>query len=883
LLMDPEDPEKLFVTSSQGLFVTADGGETWEQQLSGFLRDVAIHPGNSEIVYTTGTSFYRSDDGGENFQQITDGLPSPGAVNRLEMAVTEANDQLVYIVAGDSDDSGFQGFYRSSDEGISFELMSNSPNLMGYSETGDSEGGQSWYDLAIAASPTDEDRVFVGGINVWETADGGNSWNIKSHWVYPSNIGYTHADIHSLDFFGNTIYCGSDGGVFRSENNAQDWEDLSEGLQISQYYRIAVSVGDPDKILAGSQDNGTNLFSNESGYVHLLGGDGNGASIDYTNDDIMYASYPGGNYQRSTDGGLNFNGFTGSISETGAWVTPFEIHPNDPNILFAAYENVWKYEDNSWTAISDLGVGTTLRAMRVAPSDPDVILASTFQLLYKTEDGGDTWDEISTGLPDLFITAIEIDPQDSERIWVAYSGYEDGQKVFFTENGGDTWENRTENLPNVPVNCLHYLQGSNDGIYAGTDVGVFYIDGELENWSPYSEGLPNVIVNQLVFHYPSQQIFLASFGRGVWKNGFFNSDELAPIPNFSAANTAICPDAQVNFTNLSLNATDGVEWAFEGGEPEVSTDSDPTITYSEPGFYSVKLKAFNGAQVDSLSISNYIQVLNNQPAPFVEDFESQTEDLVGWNASDPIQDITWELLSDIGYLSEQSVYIQNYDLVGNGQIELVSELIDLSQLDTAFISMRVAFARKLDSSYEALRIFIDTDCSNEWDLLKVFSASSSLASVEPTNDYFEPQGEEEWNYLVADNIEPEERTENFRFKLVFYYNGGNNIYLDDINLNEDNLLNTQFTSTKFDGDIELFPNPTSGDINIVLTAKKAEKVSLNLLGADGKLLLQDGPLDLIAGKQNLGLSMGALDAGTYILEVVGESGVVHRKIILTGE
>lgn len=879
LLMDPQNPDKIYVTSSQGLFVTEDGGETWDQPLSIFLRDVAIHPGNSDIVYAAGTRFYKSEDGGESFDQINSGLPSSGQVNRLEMAVTAANDQLVYILAGDSDDSGFQGFYRSTDEGDSFELMSNSPNILGYSQTGDSQGGQSWYDLAIAASPTDEDRVFVGGINVWETTNGGSSWNIKSHWYYPPNIAYTHADIHSLDFFGNTLYCGSDGGVFRSNDNGNAWEDISEGLQISQFYRISVSVSDPDKILAGAQDNGTNLFSSENGYEHILGGDGNGAAIDYTNDDVMYASYPGGAYQRSTNGGLSFQDYTNGINETGAWVTPFEIHPTNPNILFAGYENVWKNEDGEWSVISNLNAGTTLRAMRVAPSNPDVIMASTFQLLYRTENGGETWDEIGNGLPNLFITSIEIDPQDSDRIWVGFSGYNEGQKVFYSDNGGDNWENISGNLPNIPVNCLHYLQGSNDAIYAGTDAGVFYIDNDLENWSPYNEGLPNVIVNQLVFHYPTQQIFLASYGRGVWKNGFFNTDDLAPIPNFTANNTAVCPGGEVTFNNLSLNATSGVEWTFEGGQPESSTESSPVVTYAESGFYTVKIKAINGEVADSLIITNCIQVLNNENAPYTEDFEEQTEDLVDWIVSEPEQNITWEFNPAVGFLSENSVFVENYNLIGNGQVELTSQVIDLSQLDTAFISMRAAFARKSDSGYEALRVFINTDCSDEWTFKKVFPASSSLPSVEPTDVYFTPENEDEWNYLVVTNIQPEERTENFRFRFIFYNNGGNNIFLDDINLSESNVLST-YDQSEFTGEVKLYPNPTTDNVNIALTLTNAETILLHLMGADGKLLFQDGPHEMSQGTQNINLSLGGMPPGSYILEVVGESGVSHHKIIL---
>jgi len=880
LMMDPDNSDKLYLTTSQGLYITENAGATWTPAAGGFIRDVEIHPTNSDIIYLSGTSFYRSINGGDSFTTIFDGLPTPSAVNRMEIAVTPADPDLVYLLAGDANDSGFEGFYRSEDEGLTFELMSDSPNILGYSETGNSDGGQSWYDLAIAASPNDADRVFIGGINVWETENGGASWNIKSHWVYPSNIGYTHADIHSLDFYGDVLYCGSDGGVFRSGNNGNSWTDLSNGLQISQFYRIAVSVQDPDLILAGSQDNGTNLFSEENGYVHLLGGDGNGAAIDYTNDDIMYAAYPGGAYQRSLNGGLSFESLTGEIPESGAWVTPFEIHPDDPDILFAAYENVWKFENGSWSAISSFSGNTTLRAMRVAPSDPDVIYTSTFSNLYRTGNGGESWDFISTGLPDLFITSIEVDPQNPDRVWVAFSGYESGDKIYHSEDGGESWDNVSGNLPNVPVNCLHYLNGSNDGLYAGSDVGVFYNDGELEDWSPFNEGLPNVIVNQMIFHYNTQQIIFASFGRGVWSNEFFDSENLSPLADFSSSDPSICTNGTVTFSNQSINVTSGVEWTFEGGNPETSTELNPTVSYQISGEFPVKLKAFNGELVDSLTVEAYVNVLEATPAPYSEDFEELSEDLEGWEVSGPSNVPGWILSEEVGFQSSQCAYIENYQTPANGQFRMITGLLDLTQLDTAIMNMRVAYAQKLDSDYEALRVFMSSDCGETWSLKKVFNSSNALPSAEPTNSYFIPEDGGEWNYLVVDNIDPEERTENVRFRFAFYSNGGNNIYIDDINLNAEDVLVT-VEPFSLSGSLVVFPNPTEGRVNLDLELTNPETVELMLMDLRGRMLLRDGPISLNEGINHLKLSLEGMSEGTYLLEVAGQSGVVHQKIILS--
>ena len=231
-------------------------------------------------------------------------------------------------------------------------------------------------------------------------------------------------------------------------------------------------------------------------------------------------------------------------------------------------------------------------------------------------------------------------------------------------------------------------------------------------------------------------------------------------------------------------------------------------------------------------------------------------------------------------MSDNSVFLENYNIVSDSEFEFTSQIIDLSDADTAFISMRAAFARKLDSGYEAMRVFINTDCGDDWDFKKVFTASNALPSVEPTDDYFIPANEDEWNYLLVDNIDPEERTETFRFRIVFFNNGGNNLYVDDINLSQNNILAVT-DQTEFSGEINIFPNPTAGDVTIGLGLEQSEKVVLRLIGADGKLIIQDRPIDLQPGNHNLLLSMNTLTPGAYILEIQGNSGVAHRKVILS--
>ena len=132
---------------------------------------------------------------------------------------------------------------------------------MGWSVTGSDSDGQAWYDLAFACDPNDENILFVGGVNTWKSTDGGQSWNINTHWYGASGTTYMHADEHMLKYnpINDYIYSGNDGGLYVSTDNGNNWTDISDGLQITQFYSLGVSQTVQDLVITGSQDNGTFL------------------------------------------------------------------------------------------------------------------------------------------------------------------------------------------------------------------------------------------------------------------------------------------------------------------------------------------------------------------------------------------------------------------------------------------------------------------------------------------------------------------------------------------------------------------------------------------------------------------------------------------------
>ncbi|MFT4524888.1 MAG: ligand-binding sensor domain-containing protein, partial [Bacteroidia bacterium] len=158
---------------------------------------------------------------------------------------------------------------------------------------------------------------------------------------------------------------------------------------------------------------------------------------------------------------------------------------------------------------------------KVHYSDPEIVLANTNLRLWRTTNLA-TWNNISGSAPTNNMSSFAIDPYDSNKIWITYSSYSEGKQVYRTIDGGTTWENMSLNLPALPVNCITIEKSSTGGVYIGTDVGVYYIDESLDLWEQYMTGLPNVIVNELEIQDDHSQLVAATYGRGIWRSATRN-------------------------------------------------------------------------------------------------------------------------------------------------------------------------------------------------------------------------------------------------------------------------------------------------------------------------------------------------------------------------
>ncbi|TAL62766.1 MAG: PKD domain-containing protein [Bacteroidetes bacterium] len=609
ILINPTNTNVLIVATSNGIYRSTDAGVTFTQAINatttlpvaGSFKDVEFKPGDPNTVYACGSEFFKSTNGGQTWTKVSSGVPAANLVSRMAIAVTAADPTVVYMIVGKPGPSyGTEGFYKSTTSGASFTKPST-PNI----------GTQQWYDLCIAANPTNAQEILLGGQTEFlKSTNGGTAWNDIS--------GSTHVDYHDVMYTnGTTCYLSSDGGVWKSTANGSSWTDLSDGLAIAQMYGFGQSATNPNLLIQGWQDNGTNLYTGSWSATNI-GGDGMKAVISWGNDANKWGTSQYGRIMRSTGGSFS-PGTTGITEYTGAapnpWVTEIVEDPSTANTLYCGFSNVWKSTDgaSSWTKLGTIGSGTVnVQAIAAVPTtNGQTIWAAKGGTLYKTTNGGTSWVVQAGGIPNGNISDIVVHPTDVNKAWVTFSGFSNAIKVYGTSNQGASWTNLSGSVPNVPVNCIEIDKNGNDALYIGTDAGVFFKDATMSVWQPFSQGLPNVMVTQLNIYYAGSKIRASTYGRGMWESALYAPGAYPPDANFTANNFIGCPGLGVQFTDYSAGSPTSWVWSFPGGNPSSSTQQNPFVAYNTPGTYSVSLTVTNANGNNTESFTNYITISNS--------------------------------------------------------------------------------------------------------------------------------------------------------------------------------------------------------------------------------------------------------------------------------
>ncbi len=645
LLMDPTSAyQTIYAATTQGLYKTTDAGANWTLLTTQAFIDMEFKPGAPSTIYgsTRGgsSSIYYSNNSGATWS-----LANTYTSDRIEIAVSAHQPNWVYAlaVADNSSGSGLLGVYRSTNSGVSYNQVFSgaTQNLLGWSCNGQDFGGdQGWYDLCIAVDPNNASVVYVGGVNTWKSINGGASFNIVNHWTgcgAPSNAQNVHADKHYLAFQNgsSTLFECNDGGLYKTSDGGTNWTHLSNGMAISQIYRLGVGQQSADEVIIGLQDNGTKARISGT-WNDVIGGDGFECIVDYTNNSVQYGALYYGSVYRTYDSWGNSTNITGSLPGSGWWCTPYLMDPVNNNTLYIGYSDVWKSTDqgNNWTQISNQGSTTDFRNMAICAGNTGYIYAATLSNIYRTTSGGNAtqaWTDITSNLPVgvANITYVSVKNNNPQHIWVSMGGY-NNHGVYESTNGGGSWTNISSGLPQLPVMCvIQNTQYSGIELYAATDVGV-YVKRDGNNWTQFSNGLPNVVVAELEIYYDADpdnsKIYAGTFGRGVWASDLYNP-YVSPVADFSGSPTSGLPPLPVIFTDLSQNTV--TSWSWDFGDGNTSLVQNPAHSYNDPGMYTVKLVVSGPGGSDSTTKTDYIQVNYFPPtADFTADITSGIAPLV---------------------------------------------------------------------------------------------------------------------------------------------------------------------------------------------------------------------------------------------------------------
>lgn len=533
LLMNPLDTNMLYAATTAGISKSTDAGLTWTSIMNGSVEDLEFVPGQYHKLYAVTNNDIRfSSDAGASWAVINNGFPAVSG--RMKLAVTPADSMYAYVVMANGNRYG--ATIKTTDQGQSWTEVNNFPNLLGYDPDGMDNNGQAWYDLDIAVSNTNRDHILVGGINIWQSTNGGNTFQIAGHWTGAANTPYVHADIHFLAFhpITNRMWTGCDGGVFEYQPATQIWLLYSNNMPVTQFYRLSTSNLNPTLVVSGSQDNGSKVLR-PTGWIHGTGGDGMEAMTHPTDADILYTTYQFGSLNRSSDGGLSFINLGSPV--TGPWITPYVLVPQSPDLMYGGFDKVYQSADGgfSWTPVSPVFEGSAdINGIAVCDNSISVVYASSPRRVYISEDFGNTWTNITSGLPvtapggSTRISYIAVDDWNPKVAYVTISGFSAANKVFKTNDGGQTWENITLNLPNVAVNCIETERSAEFGLYVGTDLGVYFKDNTMSQWEVYGDSLPNVSVTELEVTPAFGRLRAATYGRGIWdipiQNTIINTD-----------------------------------------------------------------------------------------------------------------------------------------------------------------------------------------------------------------------------------------------------------------------------------------------------------------------------------------------------------------------
>jgi photosystem II stability/assembly factor-like uncharacterized protein len=523
----------LLVATSQGIYRTTNGGNSWTQvgTAGTVYYDVEFRPYDDSTVYrSTASTIQYSTGGGRSGTWISstfDIAPTPTPV-RIDLGVrnnnTGAQSTFVYALCSGSTVSGqFSGLYLSADVGVSYVRKANTPNILSSTNAGNDAGDLGDYGCAITVNPNDPNTIATAALNVWRSSNGGTTNQFSS--TYRESFGaanqYIHPDIHDVRYnpLNNNLYAATDGGIYRSTDDGATWTNISAGLHATQFYHMKMKDSDGDgdmdgiNVIAGAQDNGLKYRTGSGNWVHFYCCDGFDGLIKGSNENYILANL-NTSLRRTSDGGATFTNLTGFSN----FFSPMAIdYDNDDTMYVATPDGTIRRSFDGFVTSTTLSFNRN-NFITTCPSNNARLYGSSSAKtdLSRSEDRGTTWTTISgnAGWPAGSPVLTDCKPwlTNSSEIYVSFGGYTAGTKVYRSIDAGATWTNYSGSLPNVPVHCVATAP---EGVYAGTEIGVFFRPDGAADWQPFYTGMPRAVVTDLWVNQ-NNFIYASTFGHGAW-------------------------------------------------------------------------------------------------------------------------------------------------------------------------------------------------------------------------------------------------------------------------------------------------------------------------------------------------------------------------------
>jgi photosystem II stability/assembly factor-like uncharacterized protein len=601
----------------RGVYKTTDGGMTWKQVLKGDddtgANDLAISATDPNVMFASlyqrrrtaccmngggpGSALYKSTNGGDTWTKVTGtGFPT-GPLGRIAVDVFRQSGNIVYATveaptpsrpgaggaaatppnemsnAPPAGPLGATGVYRSIDGGATWTKMSSTnPRPMYFSN--------------LRVDPVNPDRVYMGGVGLHMTVDGGKSWETDAALVI-------HDDIHAIwinPANPEHVLIGGDGGLGVSYDLSRSWQFLPN-LPVGLFYHVSYDLEWPYNVCGGMQDNydwcGPSASRQNRGifnydWFQILGGDGFVAIPDLRDSRIVYTESQDGNIVRRN----KVTGESRQIRPTAQnvtnaapreayrfhWDTPLMLSPNDPGVLLAAANKVFRSRDrgDSWEAISpDLtqnasrdsivtmglkGSEITIArndgisqwpaivALSESPKQAGVFYTGTDDgTVSVSKDDGKTWTNITKNLPGFpaghaFVSEVVPSRFEAGVVYVSVDNHrlnDYAPYVWVSRDFGATFTAITSGLQGEVIKTLTEDTKNPDVLYVGTETGIFLSLDMGKSWRRLKANFPTVRVDELTIHPRDNALIVATHGRSLWI-----LDHLEPIQEYAAAQKA---------------------------------------------------------------------------------------------------------------------------------------------------------------------------------------------------------------------------------------------------------------------------------------------------------------------------------------------------------